>query len=400
MRTERGASFYHILPVFLVVFFSLYSFPLSICLVVELAVCLFMLPAPSLAAYGNKTVRSIIISAVLLGTYTVFICLINTSDSLYAIGKPLRFVFTLVVFAYLSTRFAKYNIKEIVTALVLALLIHLAFVYLEFFIPSLKTVIFSYLNTEKNDIVNLPLRAFGLCSSFDGAGLALCVLQALLWMLTLQKKSALLFTLCILSYVGCFMVSRTSMLVSTIFMVLILISFVRKNKKFLFFFIVPVFIIVGLYVYDLAKDILSDSIIEQSYRMESSEKLTGEMLYLPDSIFGTLFGTGDRSEFSDIGYVNQIFMVGIWGMLWILSIYYQTYYAVRQRKYQYKYESWFLIIMLGLLLAFNYKLSFLYSRSVSDVYFLLVFIMLRKAPGAKLTLDNAKSSCNRKVQMQ
>lgn len=384
MRTEVRVSLLHILPVFLVVFFSLFSFPLSICLGVELAVCLSMLPASSQTAYGNKTIRNIIISAILLGVYTLFICIINTSDSLYAIGKPLRFIFTLVIFAYLSTRFAKYNIKEIVIALVLALLIHLAFVYLEFFIPSLKTVIISYLDTEKEDIINLPLRAFGLCSSFDGAGLVLCVLQALLWMLTLQKKSALLFSLCLLSYVGCFMVSRTSMLVSTIFMILILISFAKNNKKFLFFFIVPVFIIAGFYVYDLAKDILSDNIIEQSYRMESSEKLTGEMLYLPDSVFGTLFGTGDRSEFSDIGYINQIFMVGILGLLWILSIYYQTYIAVRRMRYQYKYESWFLIIMLVLLLAFNYKLSFLYSRSVSDVYFLLVFIMLRKALGAKL----------------
>ena len=384
MRTEVRVSLLHILPVFLVVFFSLFSFPLSICLGVELAVCLSMLPTSSQTAYGNKTISNIIISAILLGVYTLFICIINTSDSLYAIGKPLRFIFTLVIFAYLSTRFAKYNIKEIVIALVLALLIHLAFVYLEFFIPSLKTVIISYLDTEKEDIINLPLRAFGLCSSFDGAGLVLCVLQALLWMLTLQKKSALLFSLCLLSYVGCFMVSRTSMLVSTIFMILILISFAKNNKKFLFFFIVPVFIIAGFYVYDLAKDILSDNIIEQSYRMESSEKLTGEMLYLPDSVFGTLFGTGDRSDFSDIGYINQIFMVGFLGLLWILSIYYQTYIAVRRMRYQYKYESWFLIIMLVLLLAFNYKLSFLYSRSVSDVYFLLVFIMLRKAPGAKL----------------
>lgn len=384
MGAAERTSFFHILPVFLVVFFNLYSFPLSICLGVELAVCFFMLPAPSRATYGNKTIRNIIISAILLGVYTLFICLINTSDSLYAIGKPLRFVFTLVIFAYLSTRFARYSIKEIVMALVLALLIHLVFVYLEFFIPSLKTVIISYLDTEKEDIINLPLRAFGFCSSFDGAGLVLCVLQALLWMLSLQKKSALLFSFCLLSYVGCFLVSRTSMLVSTMFMVLIIISFAKNNKKFLFFFIVPAFIIAGLYVYDLAKDILSDNIIEQSYRMESSEKLTGEMLYLPDSVFGTLFGTGDRSELSDIGYVNQIFMVGVFGLLWILSIYYQTYIAVRRMRYQYKYESWFLIIMLVLLLAFNYKLSFLYSRSVSDVYFLLVFIMLRKVPGAKL----------------
>lgn len=316
--------------------------------------------------------------------YTMMICQINVSDSLYALGKPLRFIFTLVVFAYLSTRFAKYNIKEIVTALVLALLIHLAFVYIEFFIPSVKTVVLSYLDTEKEDIINLPLRAFGLCSSFDGAGLVLCVLQALLWMLSLQKKSALLFILCLLSFIACFLVSRTSMLVSTVFMVLIIISFAKNNKKFLFFFVVPVFIIGGFYVYDLAKDILSENVIEQSYRIESSEKLTGEMLYLPDSAFGTLFGTGDRSELSDIGYINQIFMVGIVGLLWILSIYYQTYIAVRKMRCQYKYESWFLIIMLVLLLAFNYKLSFLYSRSVSDVYFLLVFIMLRKFHSVKL----------------
>lgn len=386
MGTLDRTSIFHILPVFLVVFFSLYSFPLSISLGVEFAVCVFLLPAPSRAPYGNKTIRNIIISSILLGMYTMMICLINVSDSLYALGKPLRFIFTVVVFAYLSTRFAKYNTKEIVAALVLALLIHLAFVYIEFFMPSVKTIVLACLDTEKEDIINLPLRAFGLCSSFDGAGLVLCVLQALLWMLSLQKKSALLFILCLLSYVGCFLVSRTSMLVSTVFMMLIIISFAKNNKKFLFLFVVPVFIIGGFYVYDLAKDILSENVIEQSYRIESSEKLTGEMLYLPDSAFGTLFGTGDRSEFSDIGYINQIFMVGIFGLLWILSIYYQTYIAVRKMRYQYKYESWFLIIMLVLLLAFNYKLSFLYSRSVSDVYVLLVFIMLRKAPGAELVI--------------
>ena len=384
MSAAGRVSLFHILPVFLVVFFNLYSFPLSITLGVDVLVCLFVLFSTSVITYGNKYIRNIIISAFFLGLYTVIVCFVNGSDSIYTIGKPLRFVFTLIVFAFLSTRFAKYSNKEIIIALVLALIIHLAFVYTEFFIPILKPVLFSYLDSEKEDILNFPLRAFGLCSSFDGAGLILCVFQALLWLLSLKEKSAFIFFLCLISFVGCFLVSRTSMLISTIFMVLIIFSFAKRNKKLLFLFIIPVFIIGGYYVYGLASDILSTSIIEDSYRTESAEKLTGVMLYLPDSFLGVLFGTGDRTKDSDIGYINQIFMVGIVGMLWILSLYYQTFVAIRKMRVQFKYESWVLIIILVLLLVYNYKLSFLYSRSVSDVYFLLVFIMIRKIRRVKV----------------
>lgn len=384
MSAAGRVSLFHILPVFLVVFFNLYSFPLSITLGVDVLVCLFVLFSTSVITYGNKYIRNIIICAFFLGLYTVIVCFVNGSDSIYTIGKPLRFVFTLIVFAFLSTRFAKYSNKEIIIALVLALIIHLAFVYTEFFIPILKPVLFSYLDSEKEDILNFPLRAFGLCSSFDGAGLILCVFQALLWLLSLKEKSAFIFFLCLISFVGCFLVSRTSMLISTIFMVLIIFSFAKRNKKLLFLYIIPVFIIGGYYVYGLASDILSTSIIEESYRTESAEKLTGEMLYLPDSFLGVLFGTGDRTDDSDIGYINQIFMVGIVGMLWILSLYYQTFVAIRKMRVQFKYESWFLIIILVLLLVYNYKLSFLYSRSVSDVYFLLVFIMIRKIRRVKV----------------
>lgn len=389
MRTAERVSLFHVLPVFLVFFFNLYSFPLSITLRVELAVCLFVLFSSSVITYGNKYIRNIIISAFFLGVYTVLVCFINGSDSIYALGKPLRFIFTLVIFAFLSTRFAKYSKKEIVIALALALLIHLVFVYVEFFIPTLKPVVFSYLDSEKEDILNFPLRAFGLCSSFDGAGLIICVFQALLWLLSLKEKSTLIFFLCLISFVGCFLVSRTSMLVSTMFMVLIIVSFVKNNKKILFFFVIPVFIIGGYYLYGLVNDILSNNIIEESYRLESTEKLTGEMLYLPETLLSTLFGTGDRSQMSDIGYVNQIFMVGVVGMIWILSIYYQTFLVVRKMRHLFVYESWFLFIVLVLLLVYNYKLSFLYSRSVSDVYFLIFFIMMRKMHGVIIESQRA-----------
>lgn len=378
MEKAGSFSFFHMLPVFLVVFFNLYSFPLSITLAIDVLVCILVFFSPSVMPVDNKPIRNIIFSALFLALYTLLICFINGSDSLYAIGKPFRFIFTLVVFAFLSTRFAKYRNEEIITALFLALLIHLVFVYVEFFIPVLKPVVFSYLDTDKEDILNYPLRAFGLCSSFDGAGLIICVFQALLWMMSFKGKSAVLFFLCLISFVGCFLVSRTSMLISTLFMGLIILSFAKRNKKLLFLFVIPLFIIGGYYVYGLASDILSTSIIEDSYRPESAEKLTGEMLYLPDTMFGALFGTGDKSDFSDIGYVNQIFMVGIVGLFWILSIYYQSFLAIRRIRFQFKYETSFLILVLVLLFVYNYKLSFLYSRSVSDVYFLLVFIMVRR----------------------
>ena len=73
--SEAGrVSLFHILPVFLVVFFNLYSFPLSITLGVDVLVCLFVLFSTSVITYGNKYIRNIIISAFFLGLYTLIVC--------------------------------------------------------------------------------------------------------------------------------------------------------------------------------------------------------------------------------------------------------------------------------------------------------------------------------------
>lgn len=381
VKTER-VSFFHVLLVFLVVFFNLYSFPLSYSVVVDMVVLLCVLPHVGvMKTKGNRAIRNIVFSAFLLGVYTLLVCILNGSTSIYTLGKPVRFVFALIVFSLLSARFFKYTLKEIVIALILAIGVHLMLVYLEFFIPTLKPLVYAYLDADKEDIVFLPLRAFGLCSSFDNAGMILCMFEVLLWLISREKNSALLFLLCILDYVGCFMVGRTAMLVSTVFMIMIIISYAKRNKAFLFFFIIPAFVIGGSYVYNIAQDVLSNNVIGDSYRGESQEKLTGEMLYLPDSFMGSLFGTGEPAPSSDIGYVNQIFMVGIIGLIWILSLYYQTYIYIRKVRRNNKVIALFLTLVLLLLLAFNYKLSFLYSRSVSDVYFMLVFILMRKTVG-------------------
>ena len=137
----------------------------------------------------SKSKRGIITSLIILCLYTLLVCVANVEFNSYTLGKPLRLIVFYALFIYLSGRLSTYKNGEIVGGVLLALLLHLGCVYGQFFFPSTKVVFTSFLRfDDKLEILEDPLRAFGLDASFDGAGLDICVLLVLLWLIFKRTK--------------------------------------------------------------------------------------------------------------------------------------------------------------------------------------------------------------------
>lgn len=112
--------------------------------------------------------------------------------------------------------------------------------------------------------------------------------------------------------------------------------------------------------------------VESSYG-NSTNALLGTMLVLPDTFEQILVGTGETIETSDIGYVKLIFMVGIIGLGLIIILYIGALNILRNSQImdeELKLLRCFVGFVFILLLMMNYKLLYLYSRSVSDMFFL------------------------------
>lgn len=325
----------------------------------------------------SRSVKHIIAYVIVLALYTSLVCMANGEMNSYTLGKPLRLLFVLLMFNIISTRISGYKTVEIVWGLSLALMIHLVCVYLQFLFPETKLLFYSILDSDK-DVVDLRLRAFGLCTSFDGAGLYICVLQTLLWVIFKTSHSRWIFSLCFASFIGCFLVSRLSMAVSSVYMAMMLLTIFKNDKKFSFLFVLPVVFVGCYYAYGYAQSIMLDANIEESYRHESVEYLTGEMLELPSSFLDTLIGTGNRAPSSDIGYVNIIYMIGLIGLGLVLSMYLYTIKSIKFCKIYHRDVYLFMLLFIVLLFIFNYKLLLLYARGINDVYLLLIFIIGQK----------------------
>lgn len=386
---SRNISVKRVLMFALIVFFNIFSFPLLWSIGANVLFLFILLNKKSINA-GSNYIGTIIRINIILVIYTFLICMINNNFDTYTFGKPLRLLFVVLVFSILSTKLKNYSYKEIGTGLGLALCIHLACVYIQFLFPDTKSFFYSFLDSEK-EVIDLRLRSFGLCTSFDASGLYLCVLITLLWISFKRNHSRLLFVLCFASFVSCFIVSRFSMIISSIFMVLMLISLLKNDKKFAFFFVIPILAIGIYYIYGIAQSILLESNIEESYRHESIEYLLGDMLQLPPGLLETLLGTGSAADNSDIGYVNIIYMIGILGLSLVLSMYFNMLMRIKTLLKTNKDVFLFMLLFLLLLLVFNYKLLLLYARGINDIFILLSFIIIRKQ---KNILYENNSTCS------
>lgn len=177
--------------------------------------------------------------------------------------------------------------------------------------------------------------------------------------------------------------------------VVVIISFVilYKRIKISFLFYILVFVtIVGSYLnysdfadensqtIKWATDFFTESFDFFSGKKDSDstyDALTGRMFFLPESPFGILFGEGrivmGRDVGSDVGYVNQIFIGGLFYLfLLILTLYF--FYVNFGRFTNSKLLGLFFIVII---LVVNYKGSALFTSHSFLRLFLLLYVVLK-----------------------
>ena len=373
----QGVSIKHIIFFSLLVFVNVYSFPIFFRIGMDVLLALYVMMLGTLRKHPRIKTNTIWTISLFLLVYTVFISITATKLDYNVLFKPARFLFVLVVFNIITQRLHSFTLKEICISLFLVFLLHVLCVYIEFLIPSTRDLIYSFLEDFQTDEEDVRLRAKGLCSSYDEAGLVLCVIQSYIYCLFRYRRSKLLFLALLVSIVASLLVSRTTMLVSAVFAVIMMLSFLKHERGFFFLFIVPVLAIVAYYVYGLVELYLAAENLEESYYSGSAEILTTDrMLFLPDTAFGIIFGTGKNPVTSDIGYIKIIHMIGFFGLFVVLFLYYYTFKIIKKVK-EIDYNVFlFLFLFLSLLIIFNYKLLMLYARGINDLYFLLLFMII------------------------
>lgn len=374
---RNNISLFHVLVIFVLTAANAFSFPLWVSLAVDVTAAIFL--GGSVISMGSKKERSIIYRLIVLCAYTFIVCLCNFEFSSYTLGKPLRLIVFYALFIYLTGTLAKYKTQEIAFGVLLALLLHTTCVYLQFFIPSTKEIFFTFLRfDDKIEIIEDPLRAFGLDASFDGAGLDICILIVLIWRMFLRSRRIVFFLLGGFSLLSCFMVGRTAMLVGSVVFAMMMFSLMKKHKRY-FMFACVIMLFGVYYVWDLFQFYMDNYDVINSYRPETVTALTSKrMVFLPDTFLGCIFGTGLTAASSDIGYIKIIHMIGFLGLFFVLYLYLATIKLIKTFKKIDKDVYMFMFFFLLLLLAYNYKLLLLYSRGINDIYFLLIFIILRK----------------------
>ena len=374
---NKTPSLYHSFIIMLLVAANAFSWPMITTILADIVILilsggLFVNSKPVLG------IREVFVMLAFLTLYTLVIGLTADQVSLYTIGKPIRMLVVYAMFAIMAQKIATYTYKEISIGLLAGLSLHLGAVYLQFFVPVTKLFFYSILDTDdKIAITEHSLRAFGFCASFDAAGLSICVMMVLLWTLYKNTHNIFLFLLSLVALTGCFMVGRTAMLVGSLFFLLMLFSLFKNNKHY-FLLSAVVFGVAAYFLLGIGLEIMENNAIEQSYRKESVEYLTGEMLYLPDSFFGILFGTGSSADKSDIGYVKIIHMIGFLGLGLVLYMYFLTVRNLRRVKKRNPSVFRFMLLMLILMLIYNYKLLLLYASGMNDLYILLYFVFSKK----------------------
>lgn len=362
------------LLLFIIIVTNVYSFPLQYKILLDIFY-LFFCFRNNMENMKNNYVLS---GSVFLFFYIIVVSIFNENTNLYVVGKPLRFIFVIIAYMIYSSYLKKCSYAEIFYTVTAALSIHMIVVYVEMFFPVSKPFFYSFLDEFKEDTLEASFRAFGLCASFDEAGLILCVLIVLFGIAYRKNHSSFFILLEFIAYIGCFLVGRTAMVLSTLLILMDILKFFLRHKLLSSLIIFPALVYLGYHVYDYVVDIIEATDMRDSYADSSLEVLTGRMLYYPDTMFGWLFGTGRDAEASDIGYIKLLHQVGILGSLFIFHMYYYT--NMHLRKYRKVNINAYLFMTMFVLMLFFYnsKGLFLYARGINDLYFLLYFILLKK----------------------
>ena len=323
----------------------------------------------------------------------------DTVQDYSVFGTYLRILCCCCCFPTILRYFVQSNVPLLEIILV-TLLCHCFAVLIQMAIPSLQSyndVFFRY-NSSRDDIIleNFQMRRLGLTGSFDAAAFYSVLATTCSFILYLTWAKKLYFLSFAVAYTSSLFTSRMGMIVSSLMIVLSLFQNKKHTKGhkltslivligtafIIIFFIIP---IIGP---SIGLDITLGNEIEAA--SDYSDR-TGEVLlssqWLPlmylnvrEFLFG--YGCGVRETMtipwgSDIGYVKQIFEVGIIGIIFLLLFcYIIVKKSHRLKNIDRSFNAQYQIIVFSLFIyfIFNFKNYFIFGVC-SFEFFLIISLI-------------------------
>lgn len=347
--------------------------------------------------------------------YTFFVKIIMTGSWGMELSVDCSyFLLCSISFPYILNFFIDKKV-DVLSAISVVLSMHCIIVILEVFFPEIGMVIASFTDYNREDIdryLSLNYRKMGLAASFDTAGYFSVISSTVSILLFITRGKFFHFLLFIISVVSSVWTSRSGMVLSVSSIIICLLFFKRQNIGInkitkaktailrvvviiavIFFGINIILPIVGSEFGFETKESLLVSGIQEDYVEGSVEGLLSSHLKPLEnlSLSEWLFGTGrslrqmNLNYSSDIGYVRQIFQLGLVGLFFMLSVIFYNWQRARRFYNNYAFKKnnenasllFFLFTLTILVLLFmNYKNYFLFNRGKFELYFLFYYLTL------------------------
>lgn len=331
-----------------------------------------------------------------------YIAFSNTRDTVIdnsTFGIYARMLVNCISFPSIIAFFYRKNVKFF-QILSLTLLLHCFAIFIQLILPQLQDLNSVLFRFERDDVdmADYSLRRLGLSGGYDQSALYAvlsCVLSTELYFRKMGKKY---LSFIIISFIASLFTSRTGMLVSVLSLLFCAICNFKELKFKLNFSTVIVVGLIGgillLFILPIVLNSLGVSFghssidTDSQYSSRTVEYLFDMQLYpllilsKNELLFGYGCGVNKSSALllgSDIGYVKQIFHVGLLGVS--LMIVFSFLMAIRtfRRKKRLRYDknmkisSQLMWILFPIYLIFNYKNHLLYNVCYFEVFLFIYY---------------------------
>lgn len=336
-----------------------------------------------------KDIKDLIYPIILL-----ILCVLSMSRygslNLTMLGIYGRMLVSFMVIPYIVAYFAKSKI-DVVEILLYCLLLHCCVVVVQLFFPELEWINQAFFRYERDmdTLEDLNSRRLGLAGSFDVSGYFAAACSIISYISYVSSGKTKYLATFIISLISIIFTSRTGMSMALIGVGLSYFFYGRKHNSRIGGYLVLAFVLLFGYmvIYQVVMGNFSSFDLMSNYGENTTYYLFQTHL-LPlyaintNQLFwgvGTLISNASRIYgHSDIGYVKQIFEVGLVGVIvmvvFCLHACYKTYKSVLSTRV----HTIMILVLNILILIFNYKNEFLWQVGAFDMFLIVYYFQNSK----------------------
>jgi len=341
---------------------------------------------------------SLFIFLTIILSYSIIIFFVSETSNLYPVLRGTRALLATLLLGIVVYNFPL-RISSMLNITIIIILINAIVIFIQILMPGIQ-VYFAKLYEFNKTIRNM--RAFGLTAGFDTAGF-LCVKGIVLSgvsFLVIKKSMKYILVLSIFSIATLF-TSRSTMALSVFIVLGFALVFIIKSKfKYkllgiitivliflaLFYYIIPIFS--ETFYLNIFDSFESDNPASEQFAKTNISTWINNRWILPENEYNLIFGSTVNPD-SDVGYIILIHMIGIIGLILVVSFYFlmlskvlknsKTFLPFKGRCHLISIEKILLIsltIIICLEFVTNIKNLYFFTRSHYELTVILFFLAL------------------------